>query len=135
MSSPQPVVQGGLSCARGVPSIDAEAAFVAAAEGAFRLRAPLTFATVPVLRQPGLDRIAAAAGDIEFDLQGVPVADSAGLALLVDWLADARSRQRTLRYAQVPAALSALARLSDVEALIVPSAQMPSAETKGAGNP
>jgi phospholipid transport system transporter-binding protein len=122
VSSPQPRNQGGLSCTRGALPIDAQSAFVAGAGGAYRLAAALTFATVPALRQPGLDRITAAAGGVEFDLQGVTVADSAGLALLIDWLAEARARQRTLRYLKVPQGLSALAKLSDVEELIEPSA-------------
>jgi ABC-type transporter Mla MlaB component len=53
----------------------------------------------------------------------VPLTDSAGLALLIDWLAEARSRQRTLRYLKVPEALSQLAKLSDVEELITPPAE------------
>lgn len=118
MSSPQPVVHGGLSAARNAPAIDGEAAFVAVASGVYRLEAALTFATVPALHRPGLSRIDAATGELEFDLQHVAVADSAGLALLVDWLAEARARQRTLRYGQLPEALRALARLSDVESLI-----------------
>jgi len=135
MSSPQPRTQGGLSCARGALPIDAQAAFVAGAGGAFRLEAALTFATVPALWQPGLDRIAAASGEVEFDLQGVTVADSAGLALLIDWLAEARASQRTLRYLKVPEALSALAELSEVEPLILPSAETLNATTTAARSP
>jgi phospholipid transport system transporter-binding protein len=105
--------------------IDGQTAFLscpAGTPGVYRLEDALTFATVPKLRQPGLDLIAAAAGDVQFDLECVPLTDSAGLALLIDWLAEARARQRTLRYLKVPEALSELARLSDVDALIEPSA-------------
>ncbi len=115
----QPVARGGgLSAARGAPSIDAEAAFARVADGIYRLEAPLTFATVPALRAPGLARIDATAGELQFDLQRVSAADSAGLALLIDWLAEAKAHQRTLRYGQPPAALLVLAKLSDVESLI-----------------
>ncbi|HEY6453426.1 MAG TPA: STAS domain-containing protein [Steroidobacteraceae bacterium] len=112
---------GGLSAAATAPAIDGEAAFVAVSHGVFRLEAPLTFATVPRLRRPGLERIAAAAAGLEFDLHAIAASDSAGLALLVDWLAEARARQRTLRYGRAPETLLALARLSEVEALIAPA--------------
>ena len=127
MSTPKPCGQRGLSGARGiVPAIDRQTAFVAGAAGTagvYRLEDALTFATVPILRQPGVDLIAAAPGDVQFDLECVPLTDSAGLALLIDWLAEARASQRTLRYLKVPEALSALAELSEVEPLIVPSAE------------
>jgi phospholipid transport system transporter-binding protein len=122
MAAPEPVARGGLSAASSAPAIDFEAAFVEVSSGRYRLAAPLTFATVPGLFAPGLRRIAAATTELEFDLQGVAASDSAGLALLIDWLAEARARQRTLRYRQAPDALLALARLSEVEALIAPPA-------------
>jgi len=122
----RPVAQGGLSASGGAPAIDGEAAFVAVADGVFRLEAALTFATVPALRGPGLARIKAAAAELQFDLQQVAASDSAGLALLIDWLAEARTRQRSLRYLQPPEALLSLAKLSDVESLIAGEAQRPS---------
>jgi phospholipid transport system transporter-binding protein len=128
MSTPKPCGQRGLSGARRIVPIDGKTAFLACpagTAGVYRLEDALTFATVPILRQPGLDLIASAAGDVEFDLECVPLTDSAGLALLIDWLADARSRHRTLRYLKVPQALSELAKLSDVEELITPSAETP----------
>ena len=115
---PPPAAHGGLSAARSAPAIDAQAAFVAASTGVYRLESALTFATVPALHRPGLERIAAAEGELQFDLHGVGATDSAGLALLVDWLAAARARHCTLRYGQPPEALLALAKLSDVEPLI-----------------
>lgn len=108
----------GLHAAAEAPRIDAERAFIEVSRGMYRLEAPLTFATVPALRRAGLSRIAAAHSELSFDLQQVAVSDSAGLALLIDWLAEARKRQRTLHYEHVPEALRALAQLSDVESLI-----------------
>ena len=86
--------------------------------GIFRLDASLTFATVPALHGPGVAHIEAAGADLQFDLQRVEVIDSAGLALLIDWLAAARAKQCRLRYTQPPSALLSLARLSEVEGLI-----------------
>ncbi|MGA2564142.1 MAG: STAS domain-containing protein [Steroidobacteraceae bacterium] len=109
----------GLHAAAAAPGIDAERAFVEVSSGAYRLEAPLTFATVPSLRRAGLSRIAAAQSGLSIDLQQVALSDSAGLALLIDWLAEARKLQRTLHYEHVPEALRVLAGLSDVESLIV----------------
>jgi phospholipid transport system transporter-binding protein len=91
---------------------------VALAADAYRLEAPLTFATVAVLRKPGLALIAAAGSALTFDLEAVPAVDSAGLALLIDWLAMARARSCQLRYAKPGETLLSLARLSEVEALL-----------------
>ncbi|HTW73787.1 MAG TPA: STAS domain-containing protein [Steroidobacteraceae bacterium] len=97
---------------------EAGEAFVAAAAGSYRLQAPLQFASVPRLRGLGLRLIAAAADELTLDLEAVPAVDSAGLALLIDWLASARAAGKRLRYARPPQALVALARLSDVEPLL-----------------
>ena len=52
------------------------------------------------------------------DLSAVTSSDSAGLALLVEWLSVARADGRTLRYENVPAQLHQLGALSDVDGLI-----------------
>jgi phospholipid transport system transporter-binding protein len=111
----------------------AEGVFVGVSPDVFRLEAPLTLLTVAALRSPGLTLIGAAGSTLTFDLGAVPEVDSAGLALLIDWLAEARARQRTLRYLKVPEALSELAKLSDVEALIEPSAATQPAAAQLAG--
>jgi phospholipid transport system transporter-binding protein len=96
----------------------ARGAFAAIAIGGYRLEAPLTFATVAALRAPGLALIAAAGGTLSLDLAAVPAVDSAGLALLIDWLAMARARSCQLRYARPAETLLSLARLSEVEPLL-----------------
>jgi phospholipid transport system transporter-binding protein len=90
----------------------------AAGEGGYRLQAPLLFSTVPRLREQGVALISAASGQLRLDLSGVAAADSAGLALLIDWLACARSAGKRLFYLRIPEALMALARLSDVAPLL-----------------
>jgi phospholipid transport system transporter-binding protein len=56
--------------------------------------------------------------DLDVDLGGVGESDSAGLALLIEWLRLARQGQKTIRFANVPAQIEALARISEVEDLI-----------------
>ena len=90
----------------------------APSEGGYRLQAPLLFATVPPLRPQGVKLIEAAGGELRMDLSGVSAVDSAGLALLIDWLACARGAGKRLFYVRVPSALMALARLSEVAPLL-----------------
>jgi phospholipid transport system transporter-binding protein len=56
--------------------------------------------------------------DLEIDLGGVGESDSAGLALLIEWLRMARQQHKAIRFANVPAQIEALARISEVEDLI-----------------
>jgi len=93
-------------------------AFVEVSAGVYRIEAPLTFATVAALHADGIRIIDAASGEVTLDLQAVPKVDSAGLALLIEWLGEARAKSRSLKYSQPPEALLSLARLSDVEKLI-----------------
>lgn len=52
------------------------------------------------------------------DLSRVKEADSAGLAVLVEWLATARKRGTQVRYEGIPAQILAVARISDLEDLL-----------------
>ena len=56
--------------------------------------------------------------EIHVDLGGVGESDSAGLALLIEWLRAARQAGQVIRFANVPAQIDALARISEVEELI-----------------
>jgi phospholipid transport system transporter-binding protein len=58
------------------------------------------------------------AGSCTIDLSKVTEADSAGLAVLVEWLTTARARQSQLRYEAIPAQLLAIARISDLDELL-----------------
>ena len=57
------------------------------------------------------------------DLSKVTEADSAGLAVLVEWLATARKRQSSIRYEGIPAQILAVARISDLDELLLGSDQ------------
>ncbi len=103
----------------GTGSANGAGALVADGAGRFRLSGAATVPTVAQLRTAGLQAFGASAGEIVIDLSAISRVDSAGLALLIDWLAWARAAGRVLRFAAPPAALLALARLSDVEALLI----------------
>ena len=91
----------------------------AAGDGRYELGGAMTMATVTNLRSLGLRAFAQGAGAIEVDLREVERADSGGLALLIDWLAWARTAHRAMKFSSLPATLLALARLSDVEDLLL----------------
>lgn len=55
---------------------------------------------------------------IDVDLAGVSEADSAGLALLIEWVRIAKEARRPIRFENVPDQISALARISEVEDLL-----------------
>lgn len=57
-----------------------------------------------------------ARGSVAVDLSGLGDGDSAGLATLVEWRAQALDRGVHLRLSGAPEGLRALARLSDVDA-------------------
>lgn len=52
---------------------------------------------------------------IKIDLSGVTQADSAGLALLLEWINWARHYGREMHYFGIPAQILAIARISEVE--------------------
>jgi phospholipid transport system transporter-binding protein len=91
---------------------------VAGADGRLAAEGPLTFANARHARQLGLEALNGSAGQVEIDCQGVTASDSAGLAVLLDWLAVARANGRALRYLHLPAGLSALGRISEVTELL-----------------
>jgi phospholipid transport system transporter-binding protein len=91
------------------------------AAGHAALSGPMTLATVTELRREGRRALRGGAAPMVFDLSGVSAADSAGLALLVDWLAYAATQGCKLEFANPPTALLALARISDVAPLLAAS--------------
>ncbi len=68
----------------------------------------------------GGDGLVAAAGEqaLVIDCQGITDSDSAGLAVLLDWLAAAKAQGRSLRYAHLPQGFAALGRISEATGLL-----------------
>jgi phospholipid transport system transporter-binding protein len=56
--------------------------------------------------------------NITIDLARVIEADSAGLAVLVEWLARARKLGTVLHYANIPAQILTIAQISDLDELL-----------------
>ena len=86
--------------------------------GRSRVLGMLDFTTVTQLLPAGSAAIGSG-GAAVIDLGGVSGSDSSGLALLIEWLSVARAAAHSLTYENMPAQLHQLARLSDVEELLV----------------
>ncbi len=83
-----------------------------------RVTGALRFSTVSALLESGAAAISAGHAAV-IDLSAVSSSDSSGLALLIEWLSVAKDARRGLRYENVPEQLKELARLSDVEGLLL----------------
>jgi len=91
----------------------------AVADGRLALAGPLTFATAASARALGARLLAeGGAAALDIDCAGVTAADSAGLAVLLDWMRLAKGAGRALHYTHLPVGLAALARISEVEGLL-----------------
>jgi phospholipid transport system transporter-binding protein len=87
--------------------------------GRLAIRGALTFATARLASEAGLRAMSASApGPLTIDFAAVTAADSAGLAVCLVWLARAQRDGRGLRFANLPASIRALARISDLEPVI-----------------
>ena len=79
----------------------------------------LHFTTVSALLPEGVDAIDGGRAGV-IDLAAVESSDSSGLALLIEWLSVAKDVGRSLHYENIPSQLQQLARLSEVEELLLP---------------
>jgi phospholipid transport system transporter-binding protein len=105
-------------------------AFELRADGAGRLRASGQLGLETAIGALGAGLAALPkGGECLIDLREVSDVDSAGLAVLIEWLAQARARGTRLVYTNLPPALRSLAKLSGVEFLFpeLPAPQSPAA--------
>lgn len=86
-------------------------------EGEFALRGSLSFDTVPGLWAQA-DGVFQDAPALTIDLGGVERADSAGLALLIEWTRQARDHGQTIRFVNLPEQMLAIARVSGLDNIL-----------------
>jgi phospholipid transport system transporter-binding protein len=87
--------------------------------GKFAARGQLTFATASRARASGLTAFGdASSRELEVDCGGITSSDSAGMAVLLDWLAIAKRSGRSMHFGGLPEQVQALARISDVLELL-----------------
>ena len=86
-------------------------------EGCFALRGEMTFDTAErILKQseaPFEEHT-----QLEVDLSGVTASDSAGLALLLEWVTWANHTVREVRFTSLPERVMAIAKTTEVEGLL-----------------
>lgn len=82
----------------------------AGGDGTWGLVGELGFATVSGLLKSTPRRFFEG-GDVRLDLSGVTRADSAGLALLVEWLRESANRGRSIDFLHMPEQMLSIARV------------------------
>lgn len=87
------------------------------AEGGFSVSGALTFETVPAVAHASATLLSGG-GDINLDLQGVRHADSAGLALLIEWMRAARAQEKRIVFKNIPLQMRAMATMSGLESIL-----------------
>lgn len=91
--------------------------FIDEGQGRYRLEGELSFATVADVLKKTL-AVFRDASRLSFDLGGVSRVDSAGVALMVEWMRRAAQARTELRYMHLPRHVMAIARVSGIEHLI-----------------
>ena len=87
------------------------------ADGRLVIAGELSFETVVRVRgeaEPLLER----AAEIQIDLQGISRSDSAGLALLVEWMRAAKRRGKPIQFLNIPQQMLAIARVSSLDQVL-----------------
>ena len=95
-----------------------EATLEALGDGRFRVVGDLDYETVD--RLLGEDDILFLhdSPSIEVDLSGVGRTTSVGLALMLEWLRQARSRNIAISFSHVPSQILGIARVSQLESIL-----------------
>jgi phospholipid transport system transporter-binding protein len=96
---------------------EAEVEVRRAGEARIELVGTLSFETVPRVREKAL-ALLPRSGEALMDLSAVRSSDSAGVALLIDLLAQAVGRDVSLRFSGLPPQVMALARINGLDDLL-----------------
>lgn len=86
-------------------------------EGAFALSGAMGFKTADQILRDS-ERLFEEHTRIEVDLAGVTQTDSAGLALLLEWITWANHTVREIRFLNTPDKITAIARTTEVDGLL-----------------
>ena len=86
-------------------------------QGSLSVSGELGFKSVPMLYTSSL-KFFQNSHNLDIDLAGVNHADSAGVALLIEWIRQARQQNRTINFHNIPSQLLAIARLCGVAEML-----------------
>lgn len=87
-------------------------------EGRFRVVGDLDYETVNLLLEADDDLFEQNQANIEIDLGGIERSTSVGLALMLEWLRQARARNTVIRFSHAPSQLLGLAKVSQLEDIL-----------------
>jgi phospholipid transport system transporter-binding protein len=90
-------------------------------DGTYRLEGELNVDTVPELNEQ-VKNLTGKEGSVAVDLNGVTHADSAGVAMLVEWYRQARQHGRELHFINLPEQMQAIIRVSSLQQVLPISA-------------
>ena len=86
-------------------------------DGRFSVTGEMTFATAEKILRAS-DEPFEEHSQLEIDLSGITASDSAGLALLLEWVTWANHSVREIRFKDMPEKILAIARTTEVENLL-----------------
>jgi len=78
----------------------------------------LNFATVVHLWKSSTALMNSGSATLYFDLSGVTSANSAGLALLLEWLKYAKQKNKSIEFDQIPEQLLSIAKVSGIAEML-----------------
>ncbi|MDH5784570.1 MAG: STAS domain-containing protein [Chromatiales bacterium] len=94
-------------------------ASISGGEGRYAISGEMSFDTVTALLNESRSTLFAAPSEsLEVDLGAVSRADSAGLALLVQWVRMASEQHRSIRFAHLPPQLLAIAHAGELDGVL-----------------
>jgi phospholipid transport system transporter-binding protein len=95
----------------------AEFELIEGESGVFRLEGELSFgSSVRALKRS--ERLFSPNSVVTFDMGGIERADSAGLALMLEWIRRSREVGAALQFTHIPEQLLAIARVAGVDGII-----------------
>ena len=88
-------------------------------DGRYTLGGEVSFATAEKVLRASRDMFTSQS-DVEIDLSAVQKTDSAGLALLLEWISLARQSGNDIRFIDIPEKIHAIAQTAEIEELLAP---------------
>ena len=92
-----------------------ENGFTVRGNSVFEVSGRVTFQTVPQFLRHTEKWLQSVAGRVTIDMQGVTLTDSAGLALMIEWLQLARAAKREIAFTNIPEQMRDLIRVNGLE--------------------
>jgi phospholipid transport system transporter-binding protein len=86
-------------------------------ENSLRVSGDLSFKTVPEFVSSNKN-LFSSANSIDVDLSNVSRADSAGVALLIEWQRQAQKQKKSICFINIPSQMLSIVRLSGVDDLL-----------------